>query len=105
MNKLIEFNVPNGRVIVESKEAATGPATRGGMLAQVTETVGRSFSETLSVIGPVADATMAACRGLPSVPETVEVEFGLKFIAGLEAVIAQGKAEANLQIKLVLKMK
>lgn len=105
MNKLIEFSVSNGTVIVESQEAETGRATRGGMLEQVTQNVGKSFLDSLSVISPVAEATMAACRGLANSLDAVEVEFGLKFVAGLDAVIATGSGEGNIRIKLFLKPK
>lgn len=103
MNKLIEFNVPNGRVVVETQEANGGRTTRGGVLSHVAENVGKSFETTLAVIRPVAEATLAACRNLAEVPESVEVEFGLTFVAGLDAVIAKGSTEGNLHIKLVLK--
>lgn len=75
------------------------------MLEQVTENIGKSFLETLSAVGSVAEGTMAACRGLASMPETIELEFGLKFVAGLDAVIATGSGEGNIRIKLLLKPK
>ncbi len=102
MNKLIEFNVPNGRVVVETQEAGNGRTTRGGVLAQVTENVGKSFEEALSVIRPVAEATMAACRDMEQSVGSVEVEFGLTFFAGLDVVIAKGSTEGNLHVRLVL---
>lgn len=103
MNKLIEFNVSGGTVLVETQEPADGRTTRGGVIAQVTENVGKSFADSLSVIHAVADATAGACRGLVRQPESVEVTFGLTFTAGLDAVIASGEGSANLNIKLVFK--
>ena len=103
MNKLIEFNVPGGTVVVESQEAAAASVVRGAGLAQLTEKVGKSLDEALAVIRPVAEAALAACDGLVAVPDTVEVQFGLKFDARIGAVIAQASGEASLAIKLVWK--
>jgi hypothetical protein len=105
MNKLIEFNVLGGTVVVESQEAATGSVVRGAGLAQVTEKVGKSLSDTLSVIRPLAEATLAACSELATLPETVEVEFGLKFDVRFGAVIAQASADGTLRVKVVWKPK
>lgn len=103
MNKLIEFNVSGGTVLVETREPADGRTTRGGVIAQVTENVGKSFADSLSVIRSVADATACACSGLVRQPESVEVTFGLTFTAGLDAVIASGEGSANLNVKLVFR--
>ena len=105
MNKLIEFNVPGGTVLVESQEEATGKVTRGASAAQVVENVGKSLGDVLSVIGPVADAMTAACDKLAVVPEHVEVEFGLKLTIGLGALIAASSTEGNLRVKLAWKPK
>lgn len=105
MNKLIEFKVADGTVVVESQEAATGSVVRGGGLAQMTEKVGKSLIETLSVIRPVADGALAACGELVAAPESVEVEFALKFDARVGAVIAESSSEGSLRIKLVWKPK
>ncbi|MFC0254548.1 CU044_2847 family protein [Massilia consociata] len=103
MNKLIEFNVPGGRVLVETQEAATGSVVRGVGVAEVTEKVGKSFEDALSVIHSVAEAAMNTCKGLDVAPDLVEVEFGLKFGAKVDVVIAKGIAEGNLRIKLAWK--
>lgn len=103
MNKLIEFNVPGGRVLVESQEGATGNVVRGAGLAQATEKAGKSLVDALSVIRPVAEATMETCRGLDVLPEAVEVQFGLKFNAGFDVYIAKSSGEATLNVTLVWK--
>lgn len=103
MNKLIEFNVPGGRVVLESQEAATGGVVRGAGVAQAVEKAGKSLVDALSVIRPVAEATMETCRDLQVLPEAVEVEFGLKFTAGFDAYIAKSSGEATLRVKLVWK--
>ena len=101
MNKLIEFNVPGGTVVVESEAIATANTVRGAGVAQVTETVGKSLEDALSVIRHVAEATVDACEGLAVAPDTVEVQFGLKFNAELNAYIAKSKGEATLNVTLV----
>ena len=101
MNQLIEFNVPGGTVVVESQDAATGSVMRGAGLAQLTQKVGKSLVDALSVIGPVAEAALSACEDLAAAPDTVEVEFGLKFDVHIGAVIAHSSTEGSLRIKLV----
>lgn len=103
MNKLIEFNVPGGTVVVESRDAAAGNVVRGAALDHITEKVGKSLEETLSIIHPVAQAALSACSGVTPVPAAVEVEFGIKFSIGLGAFIANSGAEGTMRVKLVLK--
>jgi len=103
MNKLIEFNVPNGSVVVESQDGAVGSIVRGAGLGPVTEKVGKSLLDALSVIRPVAEAALGACSKLDVLPETVEVQFGVKFDVHIGAVIACANTEGNLHIKLVWK--
>ena len=105
MNKLIEFNVPGGTVVVESQEAATGSVVRGAGLAQVTEKVGQSLGDAMSVIRPVAEAALSTCANLASAPDTVEIEFGLKFDVHIGAMIARSSTEGSLRIKLLWKPK
>jgi hypothetical protein len=103
MNKLIEFNVPGGTVVIEGQDIATGSPVRGGALAHVTEKVGKSLEDTLSIIRPVANAALATCNELAVLPAQMEVEFGLTFDAQIGAVIARSSAEGSLRIKLVWK--
>lgn len=103
MNKLLEFSVPGGVVVVESTTAATGPVVRGGGVAKLAENIGVSLGDTLGVVRSFTDATLATCRQLANRPASVEVEFGLNFDASVGAFIAQSKAEASLNIRLVWK--
>lgn len=103
MNKLIEFNVPGGTVVVESQDAVTGSPMRGSALAQISEQVGRSLEDALFIIRPVADAALATCNDLATRPDAVEVDFSVKFDAQFGAVIAHTSAEGSLHIKLVWK--
>ncbi|MEN3275624.1 MAG: hypothetical protein V7631_1414 [Massilia sp.] len=105
MNKLIEFNVPGGTVVVESQDAAPGSVMRGAALAYVSEKVGSSLADTLYIIRPVAEGALAACGDMRNMPDTVEVEFALKFDAQVGAVIAKSAAEGSLRIKLAWKPK
>ncbi|MET0981244.1 MAG: CU044_2847 family protein [Telluria sp.] len=105
MNKLIEFNDPNGTVVAESEEVVTGSTVRGAGISQLTEKVGKSLVDTLSVIRPVAEAALGACGEIAALPDTVEVEFGLKFDVRIGAVIAHSSADCSMRIKLVWKPK
>ena len=103
MNKLIEFNVAGGTVVVETEEVATGSVVRGAGVAQLIEKVDHSLEDALRVIRPVAEAAMNTCAGLVPLPDAVEIEFGLKFTLGLDAILAKSCAEASVLIKLVMK--
>lgn len=103
MNKLLEFSVPGGTVIVESSEAVPVGVVRGTGIGKLTEKVGMSLGDTLSVVHPMAEATLAAIHGLSPAPASIEVEFGLNFNGSIGAFIAQTKAEASLHIRLVWK--
>jgi hypothetical protein len=102
MSKYIEFSGPGGTVIVESAEAG-GSVMRGVVSSQLTEKVGRSLEDAMSVIRPLANATIASCHGMSALPETVEIEFGLKFDIKLGAVIAEAHTTGTLNVKLVWK--
>jgi hypothetical protein len=103
MNKLIEFNMPEGTVFVESRDIATGSVVRGAGLAQLTEKVGTSLGDALSVIRPVAEAAISACGDLTTAPDIVEVEFGVTFDVRIGAFIVASNTEASLRIKLAWK--
>jgi len=105
MNKLIEFNVAGGTVVVESQEATTGGVVRGAALAHMAEKAGKSLGDSLAVIRPLAEAALAMCDGLVPVPENAELEFGVKFDIELGAVIAKSSVEGNLRVKLLWKPK
>lgn len=104
MNKLIEFNVAGGSVVVESSDEAPGSVVRGGGTGLVVDKIGRSLEEALSVIHPVADATFAACRAMVSPPDMVEVDFGLKFDARIGVLISVS-TEGTFHVKLAWKAK
>lgn len=87
-------------MLVESSEEAAGGLRGAG---QLVEKIGQSLEDTLAIVRPIANAALSACRGLAVQPDTVEVEFGLKFNASVGAMIASTSTEGNLRMKLVLK--
>jgi hypothetical protein len=103
MNKLIEFNVAGGTVLIESQDAAMGSPMRGASGDGIREAASRSLEDTLSVIRPVADAALAACKDLVTAAAAVEVEFSLKFTAKAGVVIAQASTEGSLRVKVTWK--
>lgn len=103
MNKLIEFSVPNGTVLVESEEIISSSVVRGASLARMTEKVDQSLPEALTVIRSVAEAATTACSGMVSAPDLVEVEFALKFEAGVGVLVAKSSGEGSLRIKVLWK--
>jgi hypothetical protein len=54
-------------------------------------------------VKPGVEALMAQLRGLSAKPEQVSLEFGIKFTAGADALIAKTSLEGNVKVTLAWK--
>ena len=103
MNKLIEYPLEHGgSVLVETMEPSFD-AVRGPRAEQAIEKVAQTFDAAVASVRPVVDAALRQLSALASKPESVELEFALKFTAAAGAVIAATGAEAALRFKLTWK--
>jgi hypothetical protein len=59
------------------------------------------FEESLTQVRRIADASIASLRHLTESPDEVKVEFGIKFVADIGAVLAKAGAEANLTVSVL----
>jgi hypothetical protein len=106
VKRLISFPLEaGGNVLIEVEEDAAGPVTRGLHSSEVIETVGNSFEAALEVIKPAAVAVASKFRNFADAPESVEIEFGLKFAGQAGAFIASASTEAQFRVKMVWKGK
>ncbi|MDA2806473.1 CU044_2847 family protein [Nocardiopsis suaedae] len=84
------------RVEVEDSEVGMVPAGAGPGPGRFKE----SLNEALDRIRPVAEAIAEKVAALPSRPEQVQAELGMKFSTDLGVVIARSKAESHITITL-----
>jgi hypothetical protein len=105
VKRLICYPLETGSSVMIEVEEETGVVTRGLRPGDVVETVGNSFEAALEVIKPAAVAVASKFRNFADAPESVEVEFGLKFAGQAGAFIASASTEAQFRVKMVWKGK
>lgn len=95
---LVEFPTEgDGHVVVEMEETLSGPvpATAAGEIA---ERLDQNFETVAQGIKPIARAILRTLKDLG--PETVAVEFGIKFSAKAGVVLASAASEGHCRITL-----
>ena len=108
MKRLISFPLEaGGSVLIEAEAEAEPGATVTRTLhpGDVIETARNTFETALEAIKPAVLAVASKLHSFPDVPESVEVEFGLKFAGQAGAFIASASTEAQFRVKVVWKGK
>ena len=106
MKRLISFPLEaGGSVLIEVEEGAGATVTRGLHPGDVVETVSNTFDAAIEAIKPAAVAVAGRFRNFTDAPESVEVEFGLKFAGQAGAFIASASTEAQFRVKVMWKGK
>jgi hypothetical protein len=98
----IEFSHDGGVIIVEVDEIIP----RGDRLVAregVAERATQSFEEAVGGIRPIAETIMRQVAALA--PESVSVEFGIKFSAQAGVILASSAVEGNCKVTLNWKPK
>jgi hypothetical protein len=103
MKSLIEYKLDDDSFIfIEVEEEPQGPgiepASRDGNA--VHGRVVKSFNDELDKVVPAANAIITKFRNLDSMPDEVQVGFGLKMGASAGAIITSGTIEANFNVTL-----
>ncbi|MFD4867010.1 CU044_2847 family protein [Streptomyces sp. NPDC058412] len=100
MDELVEFKTDSGAsvvVAVTQESRGARPVSRGdGVPRQAVQT----FNTALESIHTAAESALRIFRDGQLKPDTVEIEFGVKFSAEAGAVIAKTSMEGNLVVKL-----
>jgi hypothetical protein len=102
VKRLIEFKQGNAVILVEvDDDASRGDqlSSRGGTLEKARQT----FEDAVAGIQPIAAMILRQVTALA--PESVTVEFGIKFNAQAGVVIASSSVESNCKITLAWKPK
>ena len=101
-SRLVEFPVAGGSgtllVEVDDPQVGTRPVARN-----TAEKAKESFEAAVAQVKPGVEALMAQLRDLSAKPEQVSLEFGIKFTAGADALIAKTSLEGNFKITLTWK--
>ena len=100
-SKLVEFPVGKGQTLlieVDDPNVGNIPVAR-----DTAERAQETFEHAVAQIKPGVEALMAQLRDLSARPETVSLEFGIKFTAGADALIAKTSVEGNVKVTLAWK--
>jgi len=97
-SRVLEFPVASGGSVlveVEDPQSGTRPIARSAG-----DRVKESFDSAVAQIKPGVEALMAELGALSRKPDQVSLEFGIKFTAGAEALIAKSSVEGNVKVTL-----
>jgi hypothetical protein len=102
MKRVVEFEQGDGVILVEIDDDDTrGREALAGRGAA--EKAKQTFEEAVAGIGPIAALILRQVTALA--PESVSVEFGIKFSAQAGVMIASSAVESNCKITLGWKPK
>jgi hypothetical protein len=102
VKRVIEFKQDDGVVLVEVDDDTKRADQLSGRDG-ATEKARQSFEEAAAGIGPIAAMILRQITSLA--PESVTVEFGIKFNAQAGVMIASSSVESNCKIVLAWKPK
>ncbi|GGZ60806.1 hypothetical protein GCM10010387_63110 [Streptomyces inusitatus] len=87
------------RVAVEVPSGSSG-IVRAARPGEIAGTAARSLAESLDQVRAAAALLLDRMTTMPSPPDTVEVELGVKINAEAGAIIAKTAAEGNFTVRL-----
>jgi hypothetical protein len=100
-SRLVAFPVGADQTLlveVDDPNVGNQPISRG-----VAERARDTFETAIAQIKPGVEALMAQLRDLSAKPENISLEFGIKFTAGADALIAKTSVEGNVKVTLTWK--
>ena len=101
MSRLVAFPLKDGGTVVVEVDEATGGPVRAARPGEVVETAKKTFDEATSGLRAIAEKVIGQVRDLG--PETIEVEFSIKFNAEAGVVLAKAATEGACKVKLAWK--
>jgi len=105
--KVVKFELENSEEIgvvayyEETKELR--PYSSGDQA--LIEKANKSFGSAISVIKGIGKSFVQTIKSMETVPDEVQIEFGMVLTAKLDALIAGTSAEANFKISMTWKNK
>jgi hypothetical protein len=104
MSKVLEFDsVDGGAILVEVDEIYGAEQHEASSVGDFAQKALISLEQALAPIKPIVTKVMSVVTELPTKPEQLELEFGLKMSGGAGAIIAKAEGEATIKVKVVWK--
>ncbi len=103
MKQLIEFPLEDGGTVlveVDEPKSAAGRRQVSRSGEKAVKAASENFETALTRVKPTANAVIATLRDLVEQPDEIGVEFGLKFTAETDLVLAAAGVEANFKVTL-----
>jgi hypothetical protein len=96
----VRFPLPEGSsVVVDVGDDVHGVVRASRATDTIADAVA-SFQDGLGAVSAAAGVALRRLREMPSRPDSVEVEFGVRLTAEAGAVIAKTAIEGNFQVRL-----
>jgi Trypsin-co-occurring domain 1 len=96
---LARVQIGEVELLVETERGPAAGSEQTGRLRDSAEKVVDAFDEVQTAVIAIAGRLVAAADAIPE-PTSIEVEFGLKFTAEGNVVLAGASAEASLSFKM-----
>lgn len=107
MKQLVQFTLEDdkGTILVEVDAPEQGGTTKrvSTKSAKTVKMATQSFETALDKVKPTANAVVSKLRDLTIEPDELGVEFGLKFSAESDLILASAGVEANFKVTLTWK--
>jgi Trypsin-co-occurring domain 1 len=99
MPHVVSIPLDDGEILhVEVEERDQNGWARAGRAQDAADTVGRTLQNALAPIRPAMQAVVDHLRGGVAPPDSVRLEFGIKFSADAGVVVARTATEASFSV-------
>ena len=101
--QLAQISLKSGKTIlveVEEEAIQQGGKRSASRLSSLQEKVAKTFDDALETTKEAAECIIEKLSELKNSPQEIDVEFGIKLTAGLDAIISSTGAEANFKVTL-----
>lgn len=100
MATVVEMPLADGSTVLVEVADDEQRLERVGRAPTVIKETAETLEDALSRVKPAVAAVLAQMRALATPPETIRLEFGVKFAAEAGVVIAKAATEANFRLSL-----
>lgn len=101
--QLAQISLKSGKTVfieVEKEAGQHDGKMQVARLSSLQEKVAKTFDDALDTTKEAAESLIEKLSELKNFPQEIEVEFGIKLTAGLDAIISSTGAEANFKVTL-----
>lgn len=101
MARIVSIPLDDGSSLhVEVETRDENGWTRAGRVQDAASAAGRTLREALAPIRPAMQAVVDQLRGGVSPPDTIRLDFGIKFSADAGVVVARTATEASFSVSV-----